>query len=152
MASEASLEAVGPKRVGKGIRVPLSEEEQRILQEMEQKLREHDRDFVERVSHRSYRLEAGKGTRWSVLAFLAGTALLLATFTTSVALGICGVLVMVVAALSFAHQVSPARPSIDDAARPQPPARPGRGARAAAIADEWSEMRRRIRARFGHRD
>ncbi|MGO9910872.1 MAG: DUF3040 domain-containing protein, partial [Acidimicrobiales bacterium] len=36
--------------VGKAMSVPLSEEEQRILQEMEQKLREHDREFVDRVS------------------------------------------------------------------------------------------------------
>lgn len=128
--------------------VPLSEEEQRILQEMEQKLREHDRDFVERVSHRSGRLQAGRGVKWSVFAFLAGTALLLATFRFSIALGVCGVLVMVVAALSFAQQIAPAgRSELRVEQRPSRRARQRSG-----IAEEWSEMRRRMRSRFDHRD
>jgi Flp pilus assembly protein TadB len=131
------------------MRMPLSEEEQRILQEMEQKLREHDRDFVERVSHHSYRLQAARGTRWSVVAFLAGTALLLATFTSSIALGVCGLLVMVVAALSFAHQLSPSRRPAEEAG--QLPGRPVRGPLSSSIAGEWSQMRRRMRSRFGHR-
>jgi hypothetical protein len=128
--------------------VPLSEEEQRILQEMEQKLREHDRDFVERVSHRSDRLQAGRGLKWSVFAFLGGTALLLATFRFSLALGVCGVLVMVVAALSFAQQVAPPnRDSLESEDRPG-----ARGKPKGAIAEEWSQIRRRMRSRFGHRD
>lgn len=129
------------------MRLPLSEEEQRILQEMEQKLREHDREFVDRVSHRSERLRAPRGVRWSVVAFLAGTVLLLASFRTSLGLGVCGVLIMVVSALSFAQHVGGPR---DEAGRSAPAGR--RPARSSGIAEEWSEMRRRMRSRFGHRN
>lgn len=118
---------------------------------MEQKLREHDRDFVERVSHRAYRLQATRGTRWSVLAFLAGTVLLLATFTSSIALGVFGLIVMVISALCFAQQVSPSARSLQrEGARRR--AQPDRHSRSGSLAEEWSEMRRRMRSRFGHRD
>src|SRR5580704_1110224 len=76
--------------VGKGVKVPLSEEEQRILQEMEQKLYEHDREFVDRVNHGSHRLRAAKGAKWSVAGFVAGFAVLLSTFRFSLALGALG--------------------------------------------------------------
>lgn len=141
--------------VGKGMRVPLSEEEQRILQEMEQKLREHDRDFVERVSHTSYRLRSSRGAKWAAFAFAAGTVLLLGTFQSSTALGVCGVVVMFVAALVFAQQVSGGPPRAvgeeapDELTPPSP--RVFRHPRPGSLAEEWSEMRRRMRARFGHR-
>lgn len=135
--------------------MPLSEEEQRILQEMEQKLREHDRDFVDRVSHSSHRLHASRGARWSATAFLAGTVLLLGTFRGSLALAVCGVLVMLVSALAFAQCLTA------DTGQPGPPggggetARPGRSAwsrgRGGGLGDDLSEMRRRMRSRFGRR-
>jgi len=134
--------------------VPLSEEEQRILQEMEQKLREHDRDFVERVSHGSHRLQASRGARWSGVIFLAGTVLLLGSFRSSLALAIFGVLVMLVSALVFAQCLGPGeRPPPDSAPADD---RYGRhresyGGRAGSGVD-WSEMRRRLRSRFGRRD
>ncbi len=152
--------------------MPLSEEEQRILQEMEQKLREHDRDFVDRVSHTSYRLRSSRGAKWAALGFFAGAALLLGTFRVSIALGICGVLVMLVSALGFVQQMgmggttgSLDHDSSDHMATQDARQRPGaeqqnseaddrrpRPARSSGIAEEWSEMRRRMRSRFGHRD
>ncbi|MHB1986851.1 MAG: DUF3040 domain-containing protein [Acidimicrobiales bacterium] len=143
--------------------MPLSEEEQRILQEMEQKLREHDRDFLDRVSHRSRRLESSRGTRWAIVGFLAGTVLLLSTFRSSLGLGICGILVMVVSALAFAQHlggadtVDPRSPESRRRALDPPRAAGGGEAKALrptrnpGIAEEWSEMRRRMRSRFGHR-
>lgn len=128
--------------------VPLSEEEQRILQEMEQKLREHDRDFVDRVSHSSHRLDTPRGARWAAAGFLVGTILLLSTFRSSLALAFCGVLVMVICALTFAQFVAGAREQDGGGERREARVtRPGRG----GLADEWSEMRRRMRSRFGHR-
>jgi hypothetical protein len=150
------------------MRVPLSEEEQRILQEMEQTLREHDREFVDRVSHPQYRLESPRGLKWSVVGFLAGTALLLGTFRASIALGICGVLVMTVSALTFAQHLGiTAEPESDEDDDPKPGATAtgatatrgelpdgplSRRSRNLALADQWSEMRRRLRARFDHGD
>lgn len=123
--------------------MPLSEDEQRILQEMEQKLYEHDRDFVERVNHGSHRLHAPKGAKWSVVGFVAGFALLLSTFRFSIGLGALGFFLMLICALVFVqhlHQSS------------APPVRPPRRVRSQALAGELTAMRRRIRSRFGHRD
>lgn len=137
------------RRVGKGMSVPLSEEEQRILQEMEQKLREHDREFVERVNHSSHRLHTPKGARWSAAGFLVGTVLLLSTFRSTLALAFFGVLVMVVCALAFAQSLAAAREPGAGGERREP--RAARAAGRGGLADEWSEMRRRMRSRFGHR-
>ncbi|MGO9558925.1 MAG: DUF3040 domain-containing protein [Acidimicrobiales bacterium] len=143
--------------------MPLSEEEQRILQEMEQKLREHDREFVDRVSRRTHRFQSSRGAKWSVFFFILGTVFLLGTFRSSAALGICSVLVMVASALVFAQSVSadtgrPERAQDQDSdagesdRHPGAPLRRSRTSRNAGIAEEWSEMRRRMRSRFGHRD
>lgn len=143
------------------MRVPLSEEEQRILQEMEQKLREHDQGFVDRVSHRSHRLESSRGTKWAVSGFIFGTLLLLGTFRSSIAVGICGLLIMVVSALSFSKHFSSGAthahrgddgPAADNSERRSSALKGSRGNRSPGIAEEWSEMRRRMRSRFGHRD
>ncbi len=85
--------------------MPLSEDEQRILQEMEQTLREHDRDFVARVDHGSHRLDAAKSARWAILGAVLGFVLLLATFRFSVGLGAVGFFVMLVSTLLLAQHI-----------------------------------------------
>lgn len=122
--------------------MPLSEEEQRILHEMERKLYEHDRAFANRVSHGSGRLEAVRATRWWVVLFVAGFALLIATFRFSLALGAIGFLVMLAASLVLAQQIREGSSS---------KSLKRRSSRTGGIAGELSEMRRRIRSRFGHR-
>ncbi|MDA8038301.1 MAG: DUF3040 domain-containing protein [Actinomycetota bacterium] len=137
--------------------MPLSEEEQRILHEMEQKLYEHDREFVARVSHGSSRLHAPRAARWSVVVFVAGFALLLTTFRFSVALGALGFFVMLAATLLFSQNVrdgaSRRGPGARDPGAPGVPgvARSSRNARSQSLVEELSLLRRRIRSRFGHR-
>jgi len=123
--------------------MPLSEDEQRILQEMEQTLREHDREFVARVDHSSHRLDAAKSARWSMLGAVAGFVLLLSTFRFSVALGTAGFLVMLASTLVFAQHLRQAPSSSKGSPR---------RLRQHGIGDDWSEMRRRMRSRFGHHD
>lgn len=135
------------------MRVPLSEEEQRILQEMEQKLRDHDRDFMGRVGNGSRRFRSSRAARWSVVGFVAGLALMLGTFRTSVAVGACGFLVMLFCTLAFAQQMSEGRQVSDEETMDEPRrSRVAHGDRGPGIAEEWSEMRRRMRSRFGRRD
>jgi hypothetical protein len=102
--------------------MPLSEEEQRILHEMEEKLYEHDRAFADRVSTKSPRHPHGHAGRGWVVAFIAGFVLLL---------------------VAFVHQVrqsdSPGFGALSGASR------------RAGVGEEWSEMRRRLRSRFGNR-
>lgn len=121
--------------------MPLSEDEQRILQQMEQTLREHDREFVARVDHGSHRLAAAKSARWSILGAVAGFVLLLCTFRFSVELGALGFLMMLVSALLFAQHLRQA------GIAPQKASRRGHG-----VGNEWSEMRRRMRSRFGNHE
>lgn len=122
--------------------MPLSEEEQRILHEMEEKLYEHDRAFADRVSTKSQRRPHGRSGRGWVVAFVLGFVLLLVSFGSSVLLGSLGFLIMLVATLAFVNRAR----SSDS---------PGFarlfGSRRAGVGDEWSEMRRRLRSRFGNR-
>jgi len=74
--------------------LPLSEHEQRVLNELEQALVEQDPDFAHRVRSENVYRYAGRYLKWSVLGFVIGLAVMLAFFTTSVAVGFVGVLIM----------------------------------------------------------
>ena len=84
--------------------MPLSEEEQRILHEMEEKLYEHDRAFADRVSTKSQNRPQTRSGRGWVVAFIAGFVLLLVSFGSSVLLGSLGFLIMLAATVAFVHQ------------------------------------------------
>jgi hypothetical protein len=124
--------------------MPLSEEEQRILSEMEAKLYEHDRDFANRVGNKTPRRPSSHSGRGWVIAFIAGFVLLLVAFRSSLLLGSLGFLLMLVSAVLYVHQ-----------ARLSDSARFGGykgSARRSGVGDELSEMRRRLRSRFGNRN
>jgi hypothetical protein len=84
-----------------GVSVPLSEHEQRVLQELEQALYQQDPAFADRVRSESVYRYAGRYLKWSVLGFVAGLAVMLAFFTTSVILGFIGVLIMFASLVTF---------------------------------------------------
>jgi hypothetical protein len=84
---------------GKG--VPLSEDEQRILHEIEQQLYESDHAFADKVRSTTLFRHAGRNLKWSALGFVAGLALLIASFASSVVLGFAGFLVMLGSAFVF---------------------------------------------------
>lgn len=87
----------GPERPAasrwKGL-MPLSEEEQRILREIEANLSATDPALVQQVSETTLYRHAARAIKWAVLGFLAGLALLLFTFTKLLVLGVVGFLVM----------------------------------------------------------
>ncbi len=121
--------------------MPLSEEEQRILHEMEEKLYEHDRAFADRVRTKSQHRPRGRTGRGWVVAFIAGFVLLLVAFGSSVLLGSLGFLIMLVATIAFVRQ----------ARNTDSPGFGGLLGKSRRSGDEWSEMRRRLRSRFGNR-
>lgn len=88
-----------PRR--EGADVPLSEEEQRILQELEQQLYEQDRGFLSRVRRDTPGYGARRAVRWAAAAFVAGFAVVIVSFRTSLLLGTFGFLVMLFSALLF---------------------------------------------------
>jgi hypothetical protein len=74
--------------------MPLSEDEQRILKEIEANLTATDPGLVQQVSETTLYRHASRAIRWAVVGFVAGLVLLLLTFTQVLALGVVGFLVM----------------------------------------------------------
>lgn len=74
--------------------MPLSEEEQRILREIEANLSQTDPALVQQVSETTLYRHSARVIKWAGAVFLAGLALLLFTFTKLLVLGVVGFLVM----------------------------------------------------------
>ncbi len=81
--------------------MPLSEEEHRILQEIEKNFYENDPEFATRVKSETVYRHAGRNIKWALLGFAAGLAMLILTFTSSVLIGFIGFLIMLGAAVIF---------------------------------------------------
>ena len=92
----------GPAGSQDGFRVvPLSEDEQRILSEIEQHLYASDPQLVREVSQTTVYRHAGRNLKWAALGFIAGLVFMLATFTTSIVLAFAGFLGMLASAIIF---------------------------------------------------
>jgi hypothetical protein len=83
------------------VSVPLSEHEQRVLQELEQALYQQDPAIANRLRSETVYRHAGRYLKWSVLGFVVGLAVMLVFFTTSVAVGFLGVLIMFASLVTF---------------------------------------------------
>ena len=81
--------------------MPLSEHEQRVLQELERALYKQDPAFADRVRKENVYRYAGRYLKWSVVGFVVGLAVMIAFFTRSVAVGFFGVLIMFVSLVTF---------------------------------------------------
>jgi hypothetical protein len=81
--------------------VPLSEDEQRILSEIEQHLYASDPQLVREVSSTTIYRHAGRNLKWATIGFVAGLIFMLATFTTSIVLAFAGFLGMLASAIIF---------------------------------------------------
>jgi cobalamin biosynthesis protein CobD/CbiB len=81
--------------------VPLSEEEQRILREIEQRYYTTDRKSAERIQQTTLPRYLARNCRWAAVGFFLGLVVLLVSFASSWFLGIVGFLVMVASALWF---------------------------------------------------
>ena len=82
--------------------MPLSEHEQRILDEIERRLTEEDPRLVESVSRTSLTIHLLRRIRWSLLAFFGGFFMLMCFFI-SVWIAIAGFAVMVTSAMLVYH-------------------------------------------------
>jgi len=81
--------------------VPLSPEEQKILQEIEKSFYEHDPQFSKKVSESTIYRVAGRNLKWLALGFVLAFAFTIWSFTQSLALGVLGFLVMLACAFFF---------------------------------------------------
>jgi hypothetical protein len=121
--------------------VPLSEEEQRVLREIERSFYESDPEFARQVSSKTLYKHAGRNLRWAALGFVAGLILLVTSFASYLFLGIAGFLAMLFSALIFERNLramgKAGLRSISDTVR-------ARGGVSGPIGD----ARRRFRQRF----
>ena len=85
--------------------MPLSEEEQRILDEMARSFYETDPAFAREVSSKTVYKYAGRNIKWATAGFVAGIVVLVAFFATSLFLGFLGFLIMLGSAFVFQHNV-----------------------------------------------
>jgi hypothetical protein len=81
--------------------VPLSEDEERILHEIEQQLHATDPQLVREVSSTTLYRHAGRNLKWATLGFVGGLVFMMLTFTTSTWLGVVGFLAMLGSAIAF---------------------------------------------------
>jgi hypothetical protein len=80
--------------------MPLSEEEQRILQQIEQQFYEHDPEFAQAVAGTGFERHAVRRLRLGVVGCVAGLALTLALLPVNVFAAFAGFFVMLVSALA----------------------------------------------------
>ena len=78
--------------------MPLSPEEQRILQDIERSFYEHDPEFAHEVSSTTIYKVAGRNVKWLTLGFVAGFAVLVSSFVWSLFLAIVGFVIMLTCA------------------------------------------------------
>jgi Protein of unknown function (DUF3040) len=84
--------------------MPLSEHEQRVLEDIERRLQQEDPRFAQQVSRTSLYSHLSRRIRWGVLGFLAGFVMLL-LFIVSMWIALAGFGVMLASALFIYHQL-----------------------------------------------
>jgi len=121
--------------------VPLSEEEQRILQQIEQRFYANDPERAKRISSATLPRYLARNCRWAAVGFFVGLGVLLASFATSWLLGVFGFVVMLASAIVLTQNLR----------------KMGRHGwqqltetvRAHNANDSWGDARDRFRKRFG---
>jgi hypothetical protein len=85
--------------------MPLSEEEQKILREIEQQLNATDPDLVEQVSRTTLYRHAARVIKWAALGLVGGLVLLIVTFAKNLPVAFVGFLVMLACLLVIERNV-----------------------------------------------
>ena len=85
--------------------MPLSENEQQILRQIEEDLSASDPKLVQQVSDTTLYRHTARLIKWSAVGFFAGLLLMVFTFTTTLVLGVVGFLVMLGCALVIERNV-----------------------------------------------
>ena len=83
--------------------MPLSEDEQRILSEIEQQLYKTDPALAREVAETTIYRHAFRNMKWGALGFVCGVLLMILLLSTSYLLSFAGFLLMLVSLLYFEH-------------------------------------------------
>lgn len=81
--------------------MPLSEDEERIIREIERELSASDPDLVREVSSTTVYRHAGRNLKWATLGFLVGAVFMVATLRVHPLVAFLGFLVMLGSLLLF---------------------------------------------------
>jgi hypothetical protein len=79
--------------------VPLNENEERILAEIERQFHASDPESAKRIGSTTLQRYLARNCKWAAFGFVAGLIILLAAFASSWLLGIFGFLIMVASAV-----------------------------------------------------
>jgi hypothetical protein len=124
--------------------VPLSEDEERILQEIAQRFYEDDPTFAREVSETTLYRHTVRRMKWSVVGLVAGAVFLVASLSTSYQLSFAGFLLMLVCALVFERNLRKlGRAGLDQLSRT---------VRANGLREALGGAGRRVRERFRRDD
>jgi hypothetical protein len=124
--------------------VPLSEDEERILQEIAQRFHEDDPRFAREVSETTLYRHTVRRMKWAVLGVLAGAVFLVVSLSTSYWISFVGFLVMLGCALVFERNLRKlGRAGIDQLSR---------SIRAAGLRDALGGASRKMRDRLRRED
>lgn len=124
--------------------MPLSEDEERILQEIAQRFYEDDPSFAREVSETTLYRHTVRRMKWSIVGLVAGAVFLVASLSTSYLVSFGGFLVMLACALVFERNLRKlGRAGIDELSRT---------VRANGLRNVLGGAGRRVRGRFNRDD
>ncbi|MDD9370232.1 MAG: DUF3040 domain-containing protein [Acidimicrobiales bacterium] len=120
--------------------MPLSEDEERILQEIAQRFYEDDPGFAREVSETTLYRHTVRRMKWSIVGLVLGAVFLVVTLSVSYLLSFAGFLVMLLCALVFERNLRKlGRAGLDQLSR---------SVRANGVRDALGGAGRRVRDRF----
>ena len=120
--------------------MPLSEDEERILQEIAQRFYEDDPGFAREVSETTLYRHTVRRMKWSIVGLVLGAVFLVVTLSVSYLLSFAGFLVMLLCALVFERNLRKlGRAGLDQLSR---------SVRANGVRDALGGAGRRVRGRF----
>jgi hypothetical protein len=85
--------------------MPLSEDEQRILQEIEAQFYANDPQLAQQVSETTLYRHSTRNIKWATLGFVAGFVVLVTSFASNLVLGFLGFLAMMACAFIIERNV-----------------------------------------------
>ena len=85
--------------------MPLNENEERILHEIEQRFLANDPESAHRLGSTTLPKYLARNCKWAALGFLAGLVVLLVGFASSWVVGVFGFAVMLVSAIVLTHNL-----------------------------------------------
>jgi hypothetical protein len=121
--------------------VPLSEDEQRILHDLERRLYATDPDGAKRMSAETLTRYLARNCRWAAVGIFVGVVIILVSLATSLVLGVFGLALLLASAIVFTKNLRRmGRHGL---------AQLGETVRARGNSQAWEDARERFRRRFG---